>query len=413
MPGVERVELLLAQTYCKPGESPEMCDTGIAWDTSDGKKEGAIFLLDVDDVTTAEKLDDGSFRVRIEPSPGLPTFVERLVVLGYADDTGRTAPIAMARLNHVEIPEVGETWRITLGAVEAVPPKAAPPGRDAVRVHTWNGEPGSLTRCLVMEKWHDDGRMVDREFLVPPGDTDCDAVVNECDAYWWNSPGTSSPLSEASCATNAFPAIELPNRITPPCLLGGAACSELAPTSEGCVPVKPTTCLSTKACTDLCVDDPVGCIEDHQIAAWYCQIPTQGDGKPCVDANNTIANTWTLDLGTLVGNSSNSCDRISLAELRPDPTFTLGSLTLGTITVSEQSNAPQQGCLVPMQWNGVVAATSTVAHGLVHVPFSNTTSSIVALRLQFVIDGCETLDIRCTPYIDASDDTIACGTAPL
>ena len=77
-----RVELLLAQTYCKPGESPEMCDTGIAWDTSDGKKEGAIFLLDVDDVTTAEKLDDGSFRFTITNlTPGKTNIVAASVNL--------------------------------------------------------------------------------------------------------------------------------------------------------------------------------------------------------------------------------------------------------------------------------------------------------------------------------------------
>lgn len=397
-PGVEQVELFVAPYPCKPGDNAPTCDRGVAWDDGGGKREGSIFILDVDESTAGILADDGSFRFTLHTDGGAADTIKRMVFVGYGDAAG-AQPVAAAWLTNVALPTgSAEEWRITLDAVEPVPTTTAPPAGDTHRLHVWTRERASSSRCVVGEYWHEG--MVEREFLVPPGDTDCDDIdeAKECDPYWWQTPGARPPLADASCVTNLHPTEELP---TPVCLLGGPACSEVGATTQACIPVTPTHCASKAMCSETCRTSLKSCVQSMSIATVKCRIPTDDLGRPCADAA-----TLSMDFQALVSGSQNTCLPPSFSSVVPPPAFA-SPATIDGVTLTVQGDP--SACMADVEWTGLHGIGAVF--GLVAVPFNNDTASVLGLLLEFEPAACADVAPSCTTYLPQLDDVFACGRA--
>ncbi len=101
-------------------------------------------------------------------------------------------------------------------------------------------QPGGSGTCMGFENWSD-GRLVDRFFIVPADDFDCDARGDqnmECAPFGFD--GTGLPTFEEATCTVPTPAPMDAGQI---CWLGGPACDEPSGMKFDCLP------------TDYCVPD--------------------------------------------------------------------------------------------------------------------------------------------------------------
>lgn len=404
-PGVARVELFVGET-CKPGGNSETCDTAVAWDLSNGKLEGEVFILDVDAVTEADPLDDTHFRIQLK-APDPQRTLKRMVFLGYTPLVGTSEQILAATVLHdVDIKtSTGEQWEIELTPIEEIPaqPSLFPPGRDVDRVHVWNRSEGALARCVVHESWR--SGQVTREFLVPPGDTDCDDVDVECDPYYWNDPGSVSS-SALSCTTVG--SVDAARGTS--CLFGGKACSELDAVSD-CAPAVPSHCAGTKACLAGCQADLGACIGALQLATFSCTVPSDASGQPCVNTSGSDFDVIPLDVSALVGGSPSNCGgTVELAVPTLSPSFQ-DPLPIGTISLEQVIDPTTPGgCHMRVKWSGSRGNTEQYPL-LLAIPLDNGTVVVPSMLLSISFNSCDTPP-SCSPSIASTDDILDCAHFP-
>lgn len=419
--GVERVDLFIAPNICQPGNQVPSCANALSWDESSRKVPGEIYILDVDATTTATRLDDGTFRIDLKtaqpPPSDNPNHVARMLFVGYADPAGDTATSA-AMLDYVDLPlKSAQQWHVELTDVVAVPPvkpTVTKPAADADRLHFWNRSADTLARCVVFERWRDGN--VERDFLVPPGDTDCDDKQNECDPFWWNAAAKPPAPVDATCLTRQYPLAGAPGTVGGTCQPGGLACSETgAAGTDVCTPVSPLYCLTGGFCSPACASDLSLCIENGSIAHVRCTIPHNDLGRPCTGDDSAE-----VDLSLLGGSNPNlTCDLPRFARIMPPLTGFMNPTMLGSVGLLATASLQPilSGCTATLTWSGDMALDHYQV-GAIAVRLSNDTTAVIGLVLDFGTDppGTSTCNLgasmMCTTTISTNDDATHCAEVP-
>ena len=311
------VELLIAPDECREGHQVPHCDRGVAWDTATQKPDGKIFILNTDAIWTAPVDADRFARFRLDAVASEST-IARLIVIGYH---GKSV-IGMSRLTDLSIPlPRGEAWQIHLD----------PPLRDIAdqshggedHVHIWERHDPAMSKCLVLQ--HPNDPAGELEFVVPPGDTDCDDEAIECDPFW------AHYKSRADCVTLEGP-------IDPgTCTIGNNSCADGISAQGGtCVQLSQEVCMVSTICRDCpkFADDCVkGALDDafnngSDMMHVTCSYPYNAiSGAPCTDNAR--------DLGIIVLDPfmpTGACDLLqfigaSVPFGTPQPALTFGGLT--------------------------------------------------------------------------------------
>lgn len=374
---VQRVELYIAPLSCGDDDRvTHACDTQLAWDTAPRKVDGDTFILDASLVTVATRVGDGQFRIDLKPAPeSRGRSIERLLVVGYPDETGAGAPNAATMLQHLELPREPQRWHIELGAVE--PMDDTTPTTDVQRLHMWSDEVDSPNRCIVMERWLDGGAKVRRDFLVPFGDTDCDNAPVECDPFWFDAPVPSGP-ADAVCTVST----PLPGHSGSTCQLGAYTCSEQTTSGQACTPITPLYCLADAMCLDDCFDSGLACI-NQGLAHIVCDIYTNEQGGECVNDAPAF-----LGLSELAASPLADCGLpVFGAFAMPFANLTNPGM-VGPIRLTATPSANMSmSCAADITWSGMPLMGGK-SYGVAKVPLPNGTASILGIVVDVHFNGC-------------------------
>lgn len=241
--GATRIELYLATrpcTNCANLLKPKSVRT---------KLPGAVWLLDGDMMArtpnTVYDVKAGEVVFDLLPPAAEDVDIEYVVAVGYGAD-GKV--VGVAKLTGVTVPHASaKFWKIALdGAADQASSMAPKP--EGNRVWVWRrsaATTSALAACVGIE--HSDGKAVERTWLVPADDTDCDEVPAnvECDRFSYQAMGTSD-LAQANCVTAL---VKPPGVTTTTCLLGGPACTD-GHADMTCGPVDPFYCVPSAYCSN-------------------------------------------------------------------------------------------------------------------------------------------------------------------
>ncbi len=239
-PSITSVELFVGAAPCTS------CEDGLAPPGSSAKTAGVVEYTGTGDRRIAAVGSDGVAGFQIEP---MPSIVAKLAAVGFTADG--TAKGFVLDDEGFSIDDVkGTVRRYQLDPDRAIlTAQPAANGADVTaQVIVWRAPNASATTpsCLATEPTAGTESL----FLVPPGDPDCDGIVeNECDPNWY---------------MHATVGVE-------PCFLKGAdAC--LVGRSSACIDGTAPTCVPIGG-DDLCVPD---------LACTVCT-NTEVDSASCLD----------------------------------------------------------------------------------------------------------------------------------
>ena len=251
------------------------------------KLQGDTYFLDGpnDGMTPITELPvvDGKVVWNLQAAGSSASDVKIVVAIAY--DAQGTA-IAMAKKVDVTVPaNDAEAYVLTLEPATQLAPSAAmqPPG---VRVWPWRkvGAPDT-TACLGIER-SDGAGQLERQWLVPEDDPDCDEVAVECDEFFWHADASirDGGVEDANC----FDGAPGPMNTTTACRLGARTCVDGSAPGT-CFPLaQPQYCLADALCNPgACMADPAACTNVLPSTYVTCTAPTDGQGTPCSAAGNT------------------------------------------------------------------------------------------------------------------------------
>jgi len=222
-------------------------------------------------------------------------------------------PVGTARLSDLEIPI--NTARIVtttlINANPVLPRPTDPKNTTDDRVMVWDkaSSPSSPSSCVVVEHW-ERGQPVQRDFVVPFEDLDCDGFpnTNDCNANASGStPGGLAPQPNCFGADTSGA-----------CLLGSLGCADSGGTVSGtCAPQnlqhdQEAVCVPSQFCAPSCTNldpkCPQGLIDDgsSQVPRIECHIPRSVEGNLCVGDSSAPIN---LDMFYPL---SQKCDQLQL-----------------------------------------------------------------------------------------------------
>ena len=325
--GAARIELYLATRPCTACMD-RLKPMGVR-----NKLPGDAWLLDGDTVVptpnTVYDVNRGKVVFDLIPPDAKDVEIAHLVAVGY---DGAGTVVGVARLEGVTIPSGrAEFWKITLD--DAADLKSSPALQpEGNRVWVWRRTApltSTLAACVGIE--HSDGKKVERLWLVPEDDTDCDGLEQECDRFDYNAMGTTD-LGNASCTTMA---VKPPGITAPTCLLGGQACTD-GIGDTACGPVVPYYCVPDGLCSDpTCANGttlPL-CINANRSSYLKIVFPTETSLEQCQNAGSLLRKVL-VDLHTLfrepAQSAVTSCSSISfvaldIQNLDPKPDLQAGS----------------------------------------------------------------------------------------
>jgi hypothetical protein len=399
----DEVALFVAPSPCADPE----CEQSVAWDTSGGKRHGdTVFLLDTDDETRATDLGGGRYRAILVGHGDRDQKVGRVLVVAFHQGV----PIASRRLQDVIVPGAGaETWNVSLAEVIDIPAGDPSPARDGWRVHAWVATGASVGRCVVTEL-ASNGNLV-RELYLRPSDTDCDglAAARECDPFYYLDPGSAN-VDQANCVTiAAWPSGDHT------CLVGGPGCSEIATTTNACLPVTPEYCAPNAVCDSTCFGGLRACVHAGQVAAIHCTAIAVAADTPCSGTYDAP-----LSLAALVANSTTTCDALGFAPenrlpaLQFDPAWLPAATGSPSFTAQATSGAACDYVLTMKPAAASVFAPSY--YGVVDVPLSNGRHDVVPIEVLITFAACPGSTVplmTCTATgIDGGDGLPHCAAGP-
>jgi hypothetical protein len=395
--GATSVELYLGERGCSPGDNHAgiLCDS-IAPPDGTIALSGDVFFRD-------DPEPDGPAPYTAEVKGGKATFV-------ITAETARTLPIVIAvgnlsgdqgmrgvaTLRDLDVPAgSGRIVRTTL-----VPTKQVIPGEinpvDEDRVLVWEKmEP--LNSCVVVEHWK--AGQVDREFVVPEGDPDCDDVATECNAAAYLGMSDAGMSSVPSCFT--------PEGLG--CVLGSSACSDDGvPTSDACAAQQEgTVCVPSQFCG--CTGLEPACMQIEMdlgvLPHITCTIPATAEGSLCSNKSST-----SISLSNLY---FSACEQPQLGSLQ------LAALSTNTNTFSFGGavmalESPGSPCNFSIVWKSGthMLSQARVEYGVVQLQTGDRIT-LVPITFDFSENTCDdaTQLFSCTPPLEAPDPLWTCAQA--
>jgi hypothetical protein len=368
----DEVDVFVAPYQCSD------CPGAVGWDNSMGPRGAdGVFKLDIDQVTVAQPLGNGHYRVVLVGKDANP--VARIVVVAFQQGVAKAA----VRLDNVVLPiHRAETWDLKLDPnVVDVPPGDPQPASDGWRLRAWSNpavpQPGA-SRCVVSERISNG--TVEREFYLRPDDTDCDGVVHECDYYYYLDPG-SSTIDAANCIQPfSWPATST----TPICMIGGMGCSETMANPLGCVRVEPAYCAAAELCSATCNTQLPMCVHNQGVSAIHCTAYAPALDTTCAPY------TATVSFDSLLGNTMETCDELLFADesqAQPSYKFDTQWQASGGVNGGITVTAAPSGNGTPCSFDLTMVAGTPVSFkssylGLADVRLSNGRHDVMPIEIQ-------------------------------
>ena len=404
--GATRIELYLATRPCTS------CANLLRPKGVHTKLPGPVWLLDGDTMVrtpnTVYDVKAGKVVFDLLPPAAADVDIEYIVAVGYEPE-GKV--VGVAKLTGVTIPhDRAKFWKIALdeAADQASSPALQPEGN---RVWVWrrsSAATADLAACIGIE--HSDGKTIERTWLVPADDTDCDEVPAnvECDRFNYQAMGTSD-LDKANCATATSAPTVVPAGA---CLLGGPSCID-GSSNSSCGPVLPYFCLPSVVCaSSSCRQDLVACVANGLVTHFKITMPATTNMGPC--EADTSQNSVIVDLSALVptkpGLTRARCTDIKFARLDVNNAITLTTdfTPNGATFTAGQLAAP---CSFLFSWTAGNVSTQALFTFL-DLALSNGTHELLPVRIDLQPADCNAApDASVTPHYTAADQLSSCALA--
>lgn len=401
-----RIELYIATRACN-GCSGNLSPKGVT-----GKLAGNVWLLDGNAMTgtpnTAATLEGGSYTYNLQaPDTGKDVQVAYIVVVGY-DAAGKA--VGFAELKNMMIYAGSAEWyRVTLGPVteQASSDNTAPAGD---RIHVWRRSDTALAACVGVE--HADASGVQRIWLVPEDDTDCDAIDLECDEYAHAAMGTAH-IDDASCITDQT---KIANAATSTCLLGGPACIDGRGNDLTCGPVFPHYCLPDAVCAiPGCRTDFGNCVRDGvNVPRIKCDIPSNSQTGGRCNGGDPSAVTGFVRLHQLVAKPgmpnvpATSCTSLQFVEPKfadPSPSPTI--IGNGVVLTHGPLMPPCEFSLTFA--TGAVVQMNLPIFSVVDLGLANGNHMLLPIEIKFTPGTCSQVAAFCGVTIGDGDGVTHCA----
>lgn len=383
--GTDHLEVFIGIDGCKVGTEP--C-TEITPPAFSEPRAGSGYFLDASALATFDTdPTTASTTIRLLSDTTADRYAQELVVIAF---DGQRTPLASFVIHGVAIPATdAAAWKVTLDPY--APPSADrdAPAKDGDHVLFWHRKAADRAGCVLVE--HVAGTTRTNTFLVPDQDPDCDDVVRECDALWFEAP--DQPGTVASCLVKD-------DRMA--CVAGGASCSEVAPSTAACAPLADRYCLPDPLCGACAGPNRLPQCGPAIATGVAAQLPrvdvafnSNNGGIPC-DAQLADA---TIDGSALLvaAGGPAKCTNVRIREATlassvadlgftdtASLTFPSGNVNTATMKVSRVSANP---CQIALHWvSGVV--TSPVAGLLLLDVESEVGHVVIPLRIRFESTMC-------------------------
>lgn len=400
--GAHKVELFIA-TRSSPASA---IGADKARDNEERDKlRGDSFFLDGpgDGTTPITELPivDGQVVWNLQADPERPAKAKLVVAVAY-DVEGQA--IAIAKMHDLQIPtNDAVAYVLQLEAATQVAPSETmdPPG---VRVWPWRKMSAPTTAACLGIEYSDGADHLERLWLVPEDDPDCDEAAIECDEHLYQADYSNQAIA---CVVPA----QMSGTTQTPCRLGQKVCEDDVSSGE-CVPLSnPTYCLAAALC------DPEECLVDTNVcqnvntSKVTCDMTMQPDGTVC-ESTSMGAGPLAVELSASSGLFPGGCQAVQLAEANgaggftPTPTLMMGQTTfsieqLSTLECSFSIEVSGQFDLNMVQNNQPLLLVLDVTRGGAHY--------LVPVFVR--VNAGETCDIRspmCTTTRGSSIDLGLC-----
>ncbi len=404
--GATRIELYLATRPCTG------CANFLKPKDVRTKLPGPVWLLDGDTMartpSTVYDVTAGKVVFDLLPPAAADVDIEYVVAVGYGPE-GKV--VGVAKLTAVTIPYArAEFWKITLDdAVDQASSTALKP--EGNRVWVWrrsSAATADLAACIGIE--HSDGKMIDRTWLVPADDTDCDEVPAnlECDRFNYQAMGTSG-LDKANCATATSTQTVVPAGA---CLLGGPSCID-GSSESSCGPVLPYVCLPSVVCSSpTCRQDLVACVENGLVTYFKIMMPADMSMDRC--GNSPSQYLVQVDLSSLVptkpGLTPATCTDVKFAKLDVNNAITLTTdFTPNGATFKVGAFAAP--CKFQFSWTAGAPSNSSL-YTFLDLALSNGTHELLPLRIELQPGDCTVVSgANGTAHFASGDQLSSCALA--
>lgn len=387
---ITTIELFVGDTSC------DTC-AGVAPPSSVDKPTGPVEYTGQGARFEAAVGPGGVAGFRLEPSVNSAT-VAKLAAVGFtANGTPRGFVLDDAGFSVDALQ--GTVRRYTLAEQTILRAQGPRHGADPTdQIIVWRAPNAVATTpsCLAIE--HRDGT---NEFLVPPGDPDCDGfIANECDPDWYDyASNTATP-----CLTQPTPASA--------CVVGSeAGCTDgtantCAPGARYCLPER--ACASPKCglfdgpgCLAELVPDPADLTSP--VAALRCTVQLATNRHETCQAITTVVLSAASSCNPGFASLS-SATVMSSSQLDFSSPSVLGSLQLGPVTTS----SPCTFALTPAFEILVEPPLATVGDGVLSLATSNGSTLLVPVIVNFQsVAACSPpIDAMQCTFVNTSADTI-------
>jgi hypothetical protein len=359
------------------------------------KLRGDSYYLDGpgDGTTPMTVLDvvDGKVVWNLQADPDGPTKMKLVVAVAY---DGQGQAVGVAKMYDVEVP-ANDTVAYVLELEEAnqlAPSETREPA--GVRVWPWRKESAPTTAACLAVEYSSGSHAVDRIWLVPEDDPDCDEVEVECDKFYWHADesSTNGGLDDANCmhgVTQTPPAGGAP--ITTECLLGSRPCVDGTPPGT-CLPLtQPKYCVANALCNPaLCTLRPDECQNAIASTAVACTRPTDQAGRQCEDGSGS--GVLVVDLRSLFPDGCSKVEFVAwdtlAAGVNPSPTHVdnLATFSMGSFE--------PQNCKFTVTLDGTVGTVLSRTTKLIGLDITLATDHVL-LPLLLTVGGTCADDASC------------------
>lgn len=398
--GATSVELYVGNRRCTdPGEQGFRCDGGIAPPSIAAHLDGDVWYRD--DVAPYFAVVSGgkaTFRLQADMVTTLPIAIAvgstgpGTPALGTATLRDVTVPVDDARIVRAELVASGEVRPSTDSATTD-------------RAMVWNQRETPASSCVVVEHWTNGE--VERDFIVPPDDPDCDSVKEECD-----------PGAYLGSRLNDRCLIKPPNDATHgACRLGAFGCTDERGPRDMCMRL-PRVCVPKAFCdcpltpsaqpSDDCLEMKAsGALDEVSRIVCTVRLDPGNSLRACKDKSDPI------DLGGLLGNDG--CKQPEMSLLRADElAFPTRSRNFGGVDLELINKTDACGFVVQVNsGRREIMLDRPEEFGIIRL---DTDDRVVLLPIvvRFVLDSgipsqCAGTTMSCTPQLAADDPMWACA----
>lgn len=237
----ETVELFVGTGAC---DEPA-CEAGIQPPGTASKLAGKIYFRDGAKRFTSNVDAQGVARFRLEPSD-LGDEVRFLLAVGAPTGTA-TGAVLVKPIDPASGPLRVKAALTPVAQFDPANPVATEDG-----VQIWS-DAGGVSTCVMFQRVKDGGE-IDRQFVVPDADRDCDAIdPDRCDEYIPDASTKPTSLADARCG--------IVDNTQSYCQLGGFQCSDRTGGMGACAPMPYCVDLAACGCAGESQDAMAGCLD--------------------------------------------------------------------------------------------------------------------------------------------------------